>query len=731
MGNAMPELFVDPLWAREARAAAAATAAKRSEDVPLVPGLVSSQESQLVWAAGERKQWLAQAGKLYSGFGRRALAADGWPAVVQEYVDGKHTYAPTQGYLFGNAPEELVRPLLAEWDPKFHGRGALPCLQVLLARFGLDAYRIVVPHAKADAYDNGPVLMPVLNVEVARLMADWLVRLRSAQRLARDWFSRHGVAVVPLLTPDALGKVRVPREKATAALVLIASEVGADRVVAAARCHGDDAAAGVARLLAADAPPELESGPAERPVRPVKVAWLERNRLPRLLFRDGTPVPDDGVANLIGALTLSNSYYYSGRGNLYDGLPEALEHCDPTALAEFGWALFEQWRAAGSPPRSGWVADQFCWLADDESAGKLAAFILNSQGTDMAKRATKALSNIDTDTALRLIQRISQRAKAHGVRSTAQNCLASAAHRLGLTPDGLADRLVPDLGLDAAGTLVLDYGPRRFTVGFDETLTPFVIDDAGKPRKNLPKPAAKDDPVLAPTAYQRFTDLKKQVRTIASDQIRRLERAMASEREWSPADFERYVLTPPLLRHLARRLVWTTGELSFRVAEDLTLADLEDGAVTLPEAARIRVAHPLDLGAAIKNWGDVFADYEITQPFSQLDRPVYELTPEERTTGRLRRFEGITVPAGALLGLVDRGWKRGHASDGGLQREMTRRVTGGPDLVLEMDPGLIAGVAYASDEQRLVRIAFDILPRDAIGPIQISELLADLAGLVR
>ena len=52
---------------------------------------------------------------------------------------------------------------------------------------------------------------------------------------------------------------------------------------------------------------------------------------------------------------------------------------------------------------------------------------------------------------------------------------------LGLTAEQLADRLVPDFGLDADGSMVLDYGPRRFVVGFDEQLKPYVADEAGKP----------------------------------------------------------------------------------------------------------------------------------------------------------------------------------------------------------------------------------------------------------
>ena len=44
------------------------------------------------------------------------------------------------------------------------------------------------------------------------------------------------------------------------------------------------------------------------------------------------------------------------------------------------------------------------------------------------------------------------------------------AEQRDLTPEELADRLVPDLGLDADGSLTLDFGPRAFRVGFDGSL---------------------------------------------------------------------------------------------------------------------------------------------------------------------------------------------------------------------------------------------------------------------
>lgn len=73
----------------------------------------------------------------------------------------------------------------------------------------------------------------------------------------------------------------------------------------------------------------------------------------------------------------------------------------------------------------------------------------------------------------------------------------------------LEDRLAPDLGLDDNGSLLLDFGPRQFTVSFDETLKPFVRDVSGSRLKDLPKPNKSDDETRANDAVNRYKLLKR------------------------------------------------------------------------------------------------------------------------------------------------------------------------------------------------------------------------------
>ncbi|MCP9948559.1 DUF4132 domain-containing protein [Actinomadura madurae] len=294
--------------------------------------------------------------------------------------------------------------------------------------------------------------------------------------------------------------------------------------------------------------------------------------------------------------------------------------------------------------------------------------------------------------------------------------------------------------------MVLDYGPRRFLVRFDEQLKPFVADEDGKHRKALPKPGAKDDPELAPAAYKAFSGLKKDVRTVASDQLRRLEQAMVTRRRWTPAEFDAFIVRHPLVWHIARRLVWICEDggtaTAFRIAEDRTLADAGDDAFTLPAAARVGIAHPLHLGDTLDTWSQVLADYEITQPFPQLTRAVHTLTDDERNSERLERFEKLKVPFGKVLGLVKLGWERGVPLDAGGERWISRKIADDRYVLIDLDPGISVGNVDATGDHQVLDYVWygaeltdyryrkdNPLTFGELDDVMASEILADLTTL--
>ncbi|MEU6883311.1 DUF4132 domain-containing protein [Streptomyces sp. NPDC046712] len=720
--ESLPELLTAPPWTRP----------RKAVKPRVVTGLSVPPGSRIVWQPGEHQRW---------------SVAESWVTAWQPYRPmGELVEQLRSGRLnswhdvavLTHAPAEDVRPLLAGWKGGEGGYDGANTFKPLVARHELAALPTALRIAAANPTSVAPLLMPFVDPAVARLMADWLERLKVAGKTATAWFVRHGADAAGLLVPDALGEPGAVRTAAERALTLIVSAHGADTVRRAAAEYGEEASEAIGVLL--DSDPLVAALPARMPQ---PGTWADPLALPQLVTSAGGALPSSAVQHVLTMLAISKP------GALYPGVNVVRELCSKESLAAFAWALFEQWRLAGMPPKDAWALHALGWFGDDDTVRALTPIIRAWPGEGAHHRAVDGLdvlAAVGTDVALLHLHGIAQRVKFKALKLRAQEKISAVAAELGLTGEQLADRLVPDLGLDADGSTVVDYGPRRFAVGFDEQLRPFVRDESGRRLKDLPKPGVRDDAELAPAERKRFSALKKAARTIASDQVRRLEEAMVNRRSWTGAEFRQLFVEHPLIWHLVRRLVWLAEAegtvTAFRVAEDRTYADAEDETVSIADDATVTLAHPLHLSdAELGTWSELFAGYEIVQPFPQLGRPVLAVTEEEAGGARLPRFEGISVPVGKLLGLQKRGWERGQPQDAGVERWFSRRI--GPEcyLVIALQEGIAVGMIDQFPDQTLETIWLDKQPGDHWGsreyplkfadldPVTVSELLADLTEL--
>jgi predicted DNA-binding WGR domain protein len=716
----LPDLLVTPPWER-----------RRAARPAVVTGLVPPPGLAVSWQPGEREEWMQRRGSVPDRFFSDVAGA------VADAVRGAGWAWHNPLEVLAAAPSDLVRPHLAGFTPSASRCAPAP-LQCLLGRFGDEAVGFVLRIARQEPVSFAAALLPIVGAEVAALMADWLTGPRSLRLLARSWLERHPAAAARDLVPAAVGRPGGARAAAGSALRLL-DRAGHRAVVrAAAREYGTEAAAAVEVVLDTD---PLDLLPARIPARP---GWLDPAHLPPVVLAGrSAALPQPAVGHLCTVLALC------APGAPYAGVEVVRAALDPTSLAELVWAVFERWAAVGFPTRDKWVLEALALCGDDGTVRRLAPLIRAWPGEGGHARAVAALdvlAEIGTDVAMMHLHGIAEKVKFPGLRTRARERMAEVADGLGLTAEQLADRLVPAFGLDSRGTMVLDYGPRRFVVGFDEQLKPFVAEEGGARRAALPAPSAADDPVLAPAARAAFASLKKEVRAIAADQVRRLERAMVRGRRWSAAEHRGLFAEHPLLWHLARRLVWATfdgaGAVtgSFRIAEDRTPADSSDTATTVADDSRIGVPHPLQLGEEVATWSDLFADYEILQPFPQLGRDTWALTPEEERATVLHRLDGVTVPTGRVLGLAHRGWERGDASSNGVSDLVHRPLPDGLVAVVELDPGIIAGAATEWAEQKVTEVwlsdgpavwkgAGSGVPFSRLDRIAASELLRDLEHL--
>ncbi|GAA3193135.1 DUF4132 domain-containing protein [Actinocorallia longicatena] len=432
--------------------------------------------------------------------------------------------------------------------------------------------------------------------------------------------------------------------------------------------------------------------------------WADPGVLPRIRVRGrGAVLPQDAVREVQALLA-------SGRG---DAVREAV---DRASLAGFGWAQFEAWRAVGMPFSGTWALTCLGRIGDDTTALRLAPIIRDWPGRRCHPQAVEGLGVLEaigTGTSLRLLAEIAVLARFKVLRRRARERLARAAQGLGLTADQLLDRLVPELGLAADGTVrldgaVLDFGP------FLRTFVPGT--------RPLPGPASG-----GPAGERR---LEADVRLVAAAEARRLERAMIEHRLWTPEEF-RALAAHPLTGPLVRRLVWSCPAGEFRVTGNGAYEDLRGAAVVL--SGPVDLPHPLGLAVFAREWCTALAG--VPQPFAQLERPVARLSDAERDASHLHRFEGHRVPAGRLLSLKNRGWRSGERRDG-LEQWISRPLPGGAHLVVEFAPGIPHAGHRPPQHLTRIRITDRPSPQDGpapafgtLDPTAASEVLTDLARL--
>jgi hypothetical protein len=215
-----------------------------------------------------------------------------------------------------------------------------------------------------------------------------------------------------------------------------------------------------------------------------------------------------------------------------------------------------------------------------------------------------------------------------------------------------------------------------------------------------------------------------------------MELAMCDRRRWDASTFRTFLVEHPLVCHVVRRLVWATYDENgaidrmFRVAEDRTLADVDDHVFELAGAARVGIPHRLELDtAACQRWGSVLGDYEIIQPFAQIARDVFHPSRDEQKSKEISRVEGVKVPSGKVLSLLNRGWRKGPPQDNGSIWWFDKELAGVDEsATLSLSPGLDASGQYTEPEQELGIVKLPVSSRE-LDPIVFSELISDIVAL--
>ena len=403
-----------------------------------------------------------------------------------------------------------------------------------------------------------------------------------------------------------------------------------------------------------------------------------------------------------------------------------------------------------------WFMTSAAWMADETLADNVWRLMKNHESDNHVRSSIlhsfKVLSALAStypdskrgDTALKMLIKLSTKSRST-LRPHAKKALEDYAKRLDLTLEDLAARLLPRFGLDMFGTKVIDYQPsaaaRKLTISLTPDLTFMYQDETGKTYKNPPKARATDD-VNAVTAFltQHKAD-KKELRALSTDVPKTLEKMMITGRTVSLADFMTYYVHHPVMTVLTQRLLWhfqgadkksIATKQTFRVSESLELLDSEGTVLDNKKLnlGSISLVHPIQLSAIdMQEWAEVFSDYELSQPFSQLSRPLYYLTDEERSSCRVHRFDQVRFAMGSLIGLksASKGWDA-FSHGGGCCDGFSKRVKG-HNLRIALIERFGMWESVPTDD-----LGYAIEPIElpkAIDDLTASELLRDIDEMAR
>jgi len=470
----------------------------------------------------------------------------------------------------------------------------------------------------------------------------------------------------------------------------------------------------------------LESQPSKKMPK-----FLNVETLPPLLFKSGATLEGNALLGLLSRLALE------GPDHIDDVARAIRPHLDDKSANAFSISLKDKWASAGGKAADKWCVYQQAILANEERMSDFApgldeavsagmhhlvgwyVDVLERHGSDDAKSwvgywAMNAERRSLRDAAWAAIERLAAAA------SLSQTAFLATVNTY--VADDIADRKVPTLGFEN-GNLRVDLGGREGEFQVDAGLGLRVRDETQKILKSVPKSAPE-------SVKTHFKDLKKRLKSIANEAEQRFEFAMVSGRPWSLAAFKRDIVSHPILRLFVAGLVFRTDKKELFRVVDAELVDAQWNPIDLPKNAVIRVAHRMDLSAAdIKAWGVQLGEAEITQPFEQLNRPVFAKTAKS---------EFGAVQPGTLAGRLRRmGWRNDSAEDAGMIYGASKLFAGCGVRARCSHGGIYAGdPSWGSEAITIDGFYFEDLRGESINdkdvdPIAYSEAIYDLTRIAQ
>ena len=306
---------------------------------------------------------------------------------------------------------------------------------------------------------------------------------------------------------------------------------------------------------------------------------------------------------------------------------EVLALLDPQSLQEGLLALADRHLGQTGRGRKLFLAYPICRYADEATMQELT------------KRAPQWASGVSGNDAPPLL--IFRAAVPYSETRSAM-LFAEKYHDLdkyaairGTTADAVRDQYLSDIGLDERGGRQYDLGNQTVTARLQPDLSFLMELPGGKTAKSLPKKGA--DPEKYENAKADLDQRRKDAKRIVKARGKVLFEDFLSGRERAAEDWQAVYLHNPLLRSVAKLLVWSQGKSTFTLTDSGAIRS--DGQAYQLRQGGIRVAHPMEMTPKdVSAWQEYFRANGLKQPFEQIWEPAYDPAKV-----REDRYEGCAI----------------------------------------------------------------------------------------
>jgi len=329
------------------------------------------------------------------------------------------------------------------------------------------------------------------------------------------------------------------------------------------------------------------------------------------------------------------------------------------------------------------------------------------------------------------LARLRQRVRYPSARKLIEKALDATAVRAGLTRDDVEEMSVPHFGFDTGGRWEVALGDARARVEFVSAIDPQVRwESGGKTRKSVPAAVKRDHAGELKDLRAEAKELKSMMPALRD----RIEAMILEPREWDAGAWRERYADHPLLRHVARRLIWRSGGTAVGFS-GATLVDVDD--TPAPAASPVSLWSPIGCDVAeVEAWREWLERHEVTQPFKQAHREIYVLTPAERETKTYsNRFANHILKQHQLAALCrQRGWNFTLIGQWDSLNYPTKDLAGGWRAEFRVDsvefdaPTSPAGIYLyvASDHVAFHRGGRERQPLTDVPPHVFSEVMRDV-----